>query len=110
MNEEAVITGICVGARDSAVDGPAHYHGDGTVDCARALAAKAYQDANELLSQVREDGFDSDDQRLVADFLMHWFWEAMAFRYLWRKNVKGGELDVRKASQCLARALELGVE
>ena len=65
------------------VDHPAHYAGDGEVDCMRAMRSAAEGWAEAGVSP------------------MALWWSLCAMKYLWRWPLKGGAEDVRKARQCL---------
>lgn len=70
------------------VTAPAHYAGDGEVDCMRAMRSMAA-------------GYDSAE--VPADVS---YWMLSALKYVWRAPLKNGAEDVRKARRCLAYALE----
>lgn len=63
---------------------PAHYAGDGEVDCQRAIRSMLY----------------GADRKLSP---MALFWWASTLKYLWRWPWKNGAQDIDKATDCLRR-------
>lgn len=74
--------------RPDAVDAPAHYAGDGEVDCRRAMRSMLV-------------GYGHADAPLPSSA-----WCAMALRYIWRWPLKNGVQDLRKARRCIDYAIE----
>lgn len=73
------------------VKAPAHYAGDGEVDCMRAMRSMAA-------------GYDEAEVPAGVSY-----WMLSALKYVWRAPLKNGAEDVRKAIQCLEYALgEMG--
>lgn len=68
---------------------PAHYAGDGEVECKRAMRSMAA-------------GYD----RSLAYSAEATYWCITAFKYLWRWPLKNGLQDLRKARECIDQALE----
>lgn len=68
------------------VTDPAHYAGDGEVDCARALRSMM-------------DGCGIEP--------MLGYWWGCIFKYVWRWPKKNGIEDLRKARECLDRMISL---
>lgn len=71
------------------VHAPAHYAGDGKVECKRAMSSMM---AGYDLAGVRPN---------VA------YWCGCAFKYLWRWPLKNNREDLRKARECIDIALSL---
>ncbi len=70
------------------VKAPAHYAGDGKVECMDAMRSMLHE---------------SEQPAIVS------FWWCNAFKYLWRWPRKGGVQDLRKAKRCIEYVLrELG--
>lgn len=68
---------------------PAHYAGDGKVECKAALASMmAGYDRAAVCSNVA-------------------YWCGCAFKYLWRWPLKNNREDLRKAHECIDIALSL---
>lgn len=65
---------------------PAHYAGDGEVDCKRAMRSMAA-------------GYDRAGVRTEAAY-----WSIAALKYLWRWPLKGKAKDLAKAGECIALA------
>jgi hypothetical protein len=65
---------------------PAHYAGDGIVDCKRAIRS--------MLA-----GYD----HMASYESAHW--SGCALKYLWRWTGKGGAQDLLKARECIDNAL-----
>lgn len=74
---------------------PAHYAGDGEVDCRRAMESM-HAGWHILAVGVAECGRLHD----VCYFV------TCAFKYIWRWPGKGGLQDLRKARRCLDFAIE----
>lgn len=67
---------------------PAHYAGDGEVDCKRAMRSMAA-------------GYDKSTASTACRY-----WAIAAFKYLWRWPLKGKPLeDLRKARECIDLAI-----
>lgn len=77
-----------VDAEPDPVKAPAHYAGDGGVDCARAMRSMAA-------------GYDEAGVPAGVSY-----WMLSALKYVWRAPLKNGGQDVRKAMQCLEYALD----
>lgn len=68
---------------------PAHYAGDGEVECKRAMRSMAA-------------GYDKSTASTACRY-----WAIAAFKYLWRFPLKGKPLeDLRKARECIDLAIE----
>lgn len=76
------------GRGPEAVDHPAHYAGDGEVECMDAI--------NSMLA-----GYEEGDASMAVAY-----WCATALKYLWRWPLKGGRQDLEKAAQCVRYALD----
>lgn len=72
------------------VRSPAHYAGDGEVDCARAMRSMAA-------------GYDEAGAPCIDAY-----WALSALKYLWRAPLKGVEQDYRKAARCCEYAARGG--
>ena len=71
------------------VHAPAHYAGDGKIECKAALASMmAGYDLAAVCSNVA-------------------YWCGCAFKYLWRRPLKNNREDLRKARECIDIALSL---
>lgn len=70
--------------RAAAPTNPAHYAGDGEVDCQRAMRSMLFGARGKLSP-------------------MALFWWASALKYLWRWPWKNGAQDIDKAADCLRR-------
>ena len=70
---------------DDMVKAPAHYRGDGEVECKRS---------------VRSMMFPADVSPLVS------YWWGCTFKYLWRWSRKNGTEDLRKCRQCIEFLIE----
>lgn len=62
---------------------PAHYEGDGEVDCARAMESMAA-------------GYDRAGVKCAEAY-----WALSALKYLWRAPLKNGAEDLAKAARCV---------
>lgn len=71
------------------VESPAHYRGDGEVDCMRAMA-----------SAMSGDLFGPPCAPFAA------FWWGCAFKYLWRWPRKNGAEDLLKCRRCIDYLIE----
>lgn len=68
---------------------PAHYAGDGEVECKRAMRSMAA-------------GYDKSTASTACRY-----WAIAAFKYLWRFPLKGRPLeDLKKARECIDLAIE----
>lgn len=94
MPKEAVDLGDEAGESDP-VDAPAHYAGDGEVDCRRAMESM-HAGWHILAVGVAECG-------RLHDVV---YFATCAFKYIWRWPGKGGLQDLKKARQCLDFAIE----
>lgn len=73
------------------VKAPAHYAGDGEVDCMGAMRSMAA-------------GYDEAEVPAGVSY-----WMISALKYVWRAPLKNGAEDIRKAIRCLEYALrEMG--
>lgn len=70
------------------VKAPAHYAGDGEVDCRRAMRSMAV-------------GYDAAEVSATVAY-----WCMTALKYIWRAPLKHGVQDLEKARQCLGYALD----
>ena len=68
---------------------PAHYAGDGEVECKRAMRSMAA-------------GYDKSTAPTACRY-----WAIAAFKYMWRFPLKGTPLkDLKKARECIDLAIE----
>lgn len=68
-------------ARSRVVEHPAHYAGDGIIECMDAMRS--------MMSGPID----------LSPIAAHWW--AEAFKYIWRWRHKGGVQDLRKCKQCI---------
>lgn len=67
------------------ITAPAHYTGDGDVECKRALKS--------MMHPAKLDSVKS-------------YWWGCAFKYLWRWPLKNGLNDLKKCRECLDNLIE----
>lgn len=90
------------------VTAPAHYAGDGEVDCKRALNSMLAGYAKAAaFAEIRSCGAMDYP---VIEFDLHVmpasYWCGAALKYLWRWPLKNGLEDLRKARECIDLAIE----
>lgn len=71
------------------VSAPAHYAGDGEVECRRALRSM-------MAGYDRAEGMGGSSK----------YWLGCALKYVWRAPLKNGRQDLEKAAQCIRYAIE----
>lgn len=81
------------------VDNPAHYAGDGQVDCKRAMRSMhaGWARCRNLYPMTQ----DYEEQFIGASY-----WATTAFKYIWRWVGKNGKDDLLKARECLDIAID----
>lgn len=85
---------------DDPVKAPAHYAGDGEVDCRRAARSMVFGWAGWLKVATAHRSVPQ-----LARDLMMLVWMFQAFRYIWRAPLKNGVEDLRKAVRCIEYAI-----
>ena len=71
------------------VKAPAHYAGNGEIECKDALSSMFYGADSNLLGPLAFD------------------WYGCAFKYVWRFSRKNGVQDIDKAIECLTELRKL---
>ena len=79
---------------------PAHYAGDGKIDCMTAMRAMMHGVKSLVVSRVDGVARRAEMTCIIAA------WWAMSFRYLWRWPRKNGVQDLRKCRQCIDFLIE----
>lgn len=77
------------------VTAPAHYAGDGEVDCKRAMESMHAGWIEGMLEQAE----------LPPNAPSVWYFLTCAFKYIWRFEGKNGLEDLKKARECLDIAI-----